>query len=97
MSDENVWVIDDDESIRWVLEKALRNADMQVTTFETADEALEIVRANALPPDAVISDMRMPGSDGLSFLSAFQRSHPSVPVLIMTCLLYTSPSPRDRG
>ena len=101
MSDENVWVIDDDESIRWVLEKALRNADMQVTTFETADEALEIVRANALPPDAVISDMRMPGSDGLSFLSVFQRSHPSVPVLIMTahsdlettvnsCLLYTS-------
>ena len=55
MSDENIWVIDDDESIRWVLEKALRNADMQVTTFETADEALEIVRANALPPDAVIS------------------------------------------
>ena len=84
MSDENIWVIDDDESIRWVLEKALRNADMQVTTFETADEALEIVRANALPPDAVISDMRMPGSDGLSFLSVFQRSHPTVPVLIMT-------------
>ncbi len=84
MASENIWVIDDDESIRWVLEKALRNADMDVTTFENADEALEIVRANALPPDAVISDMRMPGSDGLSFLSVMQRSHPQVPVLIMT-------------
>ncbi len=84
MASENIWVIDDDESIRWVLEKALRNADMDVTTFENADEALEVVRANALPPDAVISDVRMPGSDGLSFLSVMQRTHPQVPVLIMT-------------
>lgn len=84
MTDENIWVIDDDKSIRWVLEKALKKSDMSVTTFETADEALEAVRANALAPDAVISDIRMPGSDGLSFLSQFQQSYPDVPVLIMT-------------
>lgn len=84
MSSKNIWVIDDDESIRWVLEKALKKSDMSVTTFETADEALEIVRDNALPPDAVISDIRMPGSDGLSFLSSFHATHPDVPVLIMT-------------
>jgi len=84
MNNENVWVIDDDKSIRWVLEKAFRKSEMEVTTFETADEALEAVRANALPPDAVISDIRMPGSDGLSFLSSFKQSHPNVPVLIMT-------------
>ena len=53
MSDENVWVIDDDESIRWVLEKALRNADMQVTTFETADEALETVSYTHLTLPAI--------------------------------------------
>jgi len=84
MNNENVWVIDDDKSIRWVLEKAFRKSEMDVTTFETADEALEAVRANALPPDAVISDIRMPGSDGLSFLSSFKQTHPHVPVLIMT-------------
>ncbi len=84
MSEKNIWVIDDDESIRWVLEKALKKSEMSVTTFENADEALEVVRANALPPDAVISDIRMPGSDGLSFLSSFHSTHPDVPVLIMT-------------
>ena len=84
MSSKNIWVIDDDESIRWVLERALKKSDMEVTTFETADEALDIVRANSLPPDAVISDIRMPGSNGLSFLSTFHSTHPDVPVLIMT-------------
>lgn len=84
MSDENVWVIDDDQSIRWVLEKTLKQAGMQVNAFESADEALDALRGNALAPDAVISDIRMPGSDGLSLLKDFKRSHPDTPVLIMT-------------
>ena len=84
MSDEYVWVIDDDQSIRWVLEKALKQSGMQVTTFESADEALELVRDNAVPPDAIISDIRMPGSDGLSFLTQLKNSNPDTPVLIMT-------------
>ena len=84
MSDEHVWVIDDDSSIRWVLEKTLRQAGMQVNVFESADEALELVRANALPPDAIVSDIRMPGSDGLSLLRQLKSSHPETPVLIMT-------------
>jgi len=84
MSDEYVWVIDDDQSIRWVLEKTLRRAGMQVNAFESADEALDAMRDNALAPDAVISDIRMPGSDGLSLLKQFKQSHPDTPVLIMT-------------
>jgi len=84
MSDEYVWVIDDDQSIRWVLEKTLKQAGMQVNVFESADEALDALRGNALAPDAVISDIRMPGSDGLSFLNQFKRTHPETPVLIMT-------------
>jgi len=84
MSDEHVWVIDDDSSIRWVLEKTLRQAGMQVSAFESADEALELVRANALPPDAIISDVRMPGSDGLSLMRQLKASQPETPVLIMT-------------
>jgi len=84
MSDEYVWVIDDDQSIRWVLEKTFKQAGMQVTTFESADEALDIMRSNALPPDAIISDIQMPGSDGLSMLRQLKRTHPDTPVLIMT-------------
>ncbi len=84
MSDEYVWVIDDDQSIRWVLEKTLKQAGMQVNVFESADEALDAMRANALAPDAVISDIRMPGSDGLSLLDQVKKTHPDLPVLIMT-------------
>lgn len=84
MTEEYVWVIDDDQSIRWVLEKALKQANMQVSVFESADEALEALGANALIPDAIISDIRMPGSDGLSFLQQFKEKNPDVPVLIMT-------------
>ena len=84
MSNEYVWVIDDDQSIRWVLEKTLKQAGMQVNVFESADEALDAMRGNALAPDAVISDIRMPGSDGLSLLDQMKRNHPDLPVLIMT-------------
>jgi len=84
MNDEYVWVIDDDKSIRWVLEKALKQADMDVTTFESADEALQLIRENAIPPNVVISDIRMPGSDGLSLLKQLKAVHPDLPILIMT-------------
>ncbi len=99
MKEEYVWVIDDDESIRWVLEKAFKQANMQVTSFETADEALDTLRYNSLPPDAVISDIKMPGSDGLSFLSQFKKTHPETPVLIMTAFsdLDSTVSSFERG
>ncbi len=84
MNNDYVWVIDDDKSIRWVLEKAFKQADMQVTTFESADEALQLVRENSIPPNAVISDIRMPGSDGLSLLKQLKSVHPDLPILIMT-------------
>lgn len=84
MNDEYVWVIDDDKSIRWVLEKALKQANMDVTTFESADEALQLIRDNAIPPNVVISDIRMPGSDGLSLLKQLKAVHPDLPILIMT-------------
>jgi len=84
MNSEYVWVIDDDKSIRWVLEKALKQANMDVTTFESADEALQLIRDNAIPPNVVISDIRMPGSDGLSLLKQLKAVHPDLPILIMT-------------
>jgi len=84
MSEEYIWVIDDDQSIRWVLEKTLKQAGMKVSSFESADEALEVVRDNAIAPDAIISDIRMPGSDGFSLLKQLKDIHPNIPVLIMT-------------
>ncbi len=77
-----VWVVDDDRSIRWVLEKALEKADMQITCFEEADSALEQLKLSQ--PDAIISDIRMPGTNGLNLLDEVQRLYPELPVIIMT-------------
>ncbi|HZB99891.1 MAG TPA: response regulator, partial [Gammaproteobacteria bacterium] len=79
---EHVWVVDDDRAIRWVLEKALVQADMQVTSFTHADGVLK--RLVQEVPDAVISDIRMPGTNGLSLLEHIHHLHPDLPVIIMT-------------
>jgi two-component system, NtrC family, nitrogen regulation response regulator GlnG len=77
-----VWVIDDDSSIRWVLERALRKAAIDVKTFQSAADALEALRFGA--PHAVITDIRMPGMDGLDLLGHLRRDYPNLPVIIMT-------------
>jgi len=77
-----VWIVDDDRSIRWVLEKALTQADMNVTSFDRAEPIM--VRLGEETPDVIISDIRMPGSDGLTMLKQVKRAHPDLPVIIMT-------------
>ncbi|UTF59321.1 nitrogen regulation protein NR(I) [Gilvimarinus sp. DA14] len=77
-----VWIIDDDRSIRWVLEKALQGAGIETRTFDTADSALHQLSREV--PDAIVSDIRMPGMDGLGLLSNLHTNHPEVPVIIMT-------------
>jgi len=77
-----VWIIDDDKSIRWVLEKALAQTDIHVQVFEQAEPVLEQLRRQQ--PDAIISDVRMPGMDGLTLLSQIQVINPELPVIIMT-------------
>ncbi len=77
-----VWVIDDDDSIRWVLEKALQRAKMNVTGFADASEALDALRHDQ--PDVIVSDIRMPGMDGLAFLKCIQEQYKELPVIIMT-------------
>jgi two-component system, NtrC family, nitrogen regulation response regulator GlnG len=77
-----VWVIDDDRSIRWVLEKALEKAGMEVASFPSADGVLRQLTKER--PDAVISDVRMPGMDGFSLLEHIRRDYPNLPVIIMT-------------
>ncbi len=78
----HIWIIDDDDSIRFVLQKALENADMQVTSFDSADTVLDRLQYNE--PDAIITDIRMPGMDGLELLSRLSEQYPDLPVIVMT-------------
>ena len=66
-----VWLVDDDASIRWVLERALRNGGMLPRTFDSAEPALTALRADA--PDVLITDIRMRASRDLSCSSASAR------------------------
>ncbi|KMN47480.1 chemotaxis protein CheY [Chromobacterium violaceum] len=77
-----VWIIDDDKAIRWVLEKALTRAGIGFDSFASADDALNALYDDK--PQAIISDIRMPGTDGLKFLSKVKTEHPQLPVIIMT-------------
>ncbi len=81
-SESTVWVIDDDRSIRWVLEKALKHMNMEVSSFENADDALNLLGSRI--PDVVITDIRMPGMSGLELLDRLSKQHPDIPVIIMT-------------
>ncbi|MGA0099219.1 MAG: nitrogen regulation protein NR(I) [Steroidobacteraceae bacterium] len=78
----DVWVVDDDASIRWVLEKALRQAGMRPRTFEQAGEVTTALSRSA--PDVLITDIRMPGQSGLKLLEGVRDSHPVLPVIVMT-------------
>ena len=77
-----VWVVDDDASIRWVLEKALTSAGFAPTLFDNADDVLS--RARLGPPDVIVSDIRMPGTSGLELLKALSDELPDLPVIVMT-------------
>jgi len=77
-----VWIIDDDRSIRWVLEKALAREQIEFKSFATADEATHALKQGA--PQMVITDIRMPGSSGLDLLQSLREQHPNLPVIVMT-------------
>jgi two-component system, NtrC family, nitrogen regulation response regulator GlnG len=78
----NVWLIDDDASIRWVLERALRNGGMLPRTFESAEPALTALRSDS--PDVLITDIRMHGQSGLDLLKKIRDTRPALPVIVMT-------------
>ncbi|MBT7334960.1 MAG: nitrogen regulation protein NR(I) [Gammaproteobacteria bacterium] len=78
----HVWVIDDDRSIRWVLDRALSQAGIPIKAFDSADQAMHHLDDDE--PVAVITDVRMPGMSGLELLEALGNRSPSVPVVIMT-------------
>ena len=77
-----VWLVDDDASIRWVLERALRNDGMSPRAFEAAEPALDALRRES--PDVLITDIRMPGASGLELLRLIRDARPTLPVIVMT-------------
>src|SRR6201996_2155405 len=77
-----VWLVDDDASIRWVLERALRNGGMLPRTFDAAEPALTALRGDA--PDVLITDIRMSGQSGLELLKRIRETRPTLPVIVMT-------------
>jgi two-component system nitrogen regulation response regulator GlnG len=79
---KHVWIIDDDRSIRWVIEKALAREGISYRSFASAQEALEALEDEH--PQVVISDIRMPGASGLEFMQKLREILPATPVIIMT-------------
>ncbi|AXW47763.1 nitrogen regulation protein NR(I) [Ralstonia solanacearum] len=77
-----IWIVDDDQSIRWVLEKALARESLLSRSFTNARDALNALEEET--PQVLISDVRMPGGSGLDLLQAIKGRHPGLPVIIMT-------------
>ena len=77
-----VWLVDDDASIRWVLERALKSGGMTPRVFEAAELALEALRGDA--PDVLLTDIRMPGLSGLDLVRRLHETRPQLPIIVMT-------------
>ncbi len=77
-----VWLVDDDQSIRWVLERALKSANIEFQSFTDGKQLLEALEQSQ--PNAIVSDIRMPNLNGLQMLEVIKQKHPQLPVIIMT-------------
>jgi two-component system, NtrC family, nitrogen regulation response regulator GlnG len=77
-----IWIVDDDESIRWVLQKALARENLASKSFSSAREAIAALQHET--PQVLVSDIRMPGASGLELLQVVKTQHPGLPVIIMT-------------
>ncbi len=77
-----IWIVDDDESIRWVLEKALARENLATRSFANVRDAMAALQDGA--PQVLVSDIRMPGESGLELLQKVKQTHPGLPVIIIT-------------
>jgi two-component system nitrogen regulation response regulator GlnG len=83
MSAEPVWIVDDDSSIRWVLQKALQAANIPCFSFENPEDLL-LQLETGQPPEVIVSDIRMPQMDGMVLLGEVHKRFENIPVIIMT-------------
>ena len=77
-----IWIVDDDESIRWVLEKALARENLATKSFANARDAIAALELDT--PQVLVSDIRMPGASGLELLQTVKSRFPGLPVIIIT-------------
>ncbi|MEY3580475.1 MAG: nitrogen regulation protein [Pseudomonadota bacterium] len=77
-----IWIVDDDESIRWVLEKALARENLATRSFANVRDTVEALKTST--PQVLVSDIRMPGESGLELLQLVKAQHPGLPVIVMT-------------
>jgi len=77
-----IWIVDDDESIRWVLEKALARENLATKSFANARDAIAALEFET--PQVLVSDIRMPGASGLELLQMVKARFPGLPVIIIT-------------
>ena len=79
---KNIWIVDDDKSIRWVLEKAFTKDGLSPRSFENPTQILAALDNEQ--PDVIISDIRMQKMDGITLLEKLKQRVPDIPVIIMT-------------
>ncbi|MGH8280804.1 MAG: nitrogen regulation protein NR(I) [Gammaproteobacteria bacterium] len=77
-----IWVVDDDPSLRWVMREALEQASYTARDFSSAHDVLPALKQTT--PDALITDIHLPGEDGLKLLQELRASHPGIPVIVIT-------------
>jgi two-component system nitrogen regulation response regulator GlnG len=77
-----IWIVDDDASIRWVLEKALARENLATKSFSNVRDAMAALEFET--PQVLVSDIRMPGESGLDLLQTVKTSYPGLPVIIIT-------------
>jgi two-component system nitrogen regulation response regulator GlnG len=81
-----IWIVDDDQSIRFVLEKALLREGLSTRSFTNPREVLAALNTDEgrEGPQVLVSDIRMPGGSGLDLLADVKKQLPGLPVIIMT-------------
>ena len=88
----NIWIADDDEAIRMVLEEGLKSSELAITTFANGESLIEAL--NEDQPDLIISDIKMPGIHGYDLLKHIKNNHEKIPVIIMTAFTDMAASAR---
>ena len=82
MDKGNIWVVDDDESIRWVLERGLSENGIAVETFDSANKVIKKLETEN--PSLILTDIKMPGKSGIDLLDEVKELRPEIPIIIMT-------------
>ena len=82
MDKGGIWVVDDDESIRWVLERGLSENGIEVKTFDSASKVIKKLETEN--PSLILTDIKMPGKSGIDLLDEVRELRPEIPIIIMT-------------